>query len=694
MKQYVIKNNFSAGELSPTLYTRTDIQQYSNGAKKLLNVIPLVEGGIRKRPGTYFLELSANAVRLIPFVVNSDQAYMLILKPLSIQVFNPRTKTVVATVTTPYTAAQIPELQFVQYRYEMFFTHNNVPVQRFRSSEDFTNWELTEFSFTHPPLDDDSAEYPFRKATQSGQDIGAYITITLGNITGWDAAANYLAGDVVEYSDASHPYAVYRAIKAHSGQEPYNSEYWEKVSANEADSFSESDVGSYIFINDGIVKITRYISPTQVGGEVLKKLEAVTEAIERSWSITPPAFNNTDGYPRCCTYFKQRLVLANTKKAPNKIWFSAVVGNANFLETTEDGDAFSVVSASGLANSILFLEAQRGVVCLTSGGEYMVSSDGALTPTTVNINEHTAFGAYPLTRPCRVGNEILFIQRGGERLRALSYRYEVDGLVSPEISALSSHIGEIHGGINEITYQQEPESLVWCVLGDGKVASITLNRDQEVIAWANQDFGGIVKSMCSVPTGLGSDLCFMLVIRNGTTCLEQVTFDAYLDSQRTVTLVSDSLSKSSFSYLNDLAVNQKNGESIFFIGFTETPTEMQFQGMAGQTINYGQAIHSEAVLFPPELSQNPSSTLLFKAKLDRTAFFFNKTLAPEINGELIELFEFTDTPMDSQTPRTGYHLVEGGNWSDLHAVPIVITHNKPLPFHLQAIAMQLSINER
>jgi hypothetical protein len=89
----------------------------------------------------------------------------------------------------------------------------------------------------------------------------------------------------------------------------------------------------------------------------------------------------------------------------------------------------------------LFLEAQRGVVCLTSGGEYMVDSDGVLSPTTVNINEHTAWGAFPKTRPCRVGNELLFVQRGGERLRALSYRYEVDGLVSPEISALSSHIG-------------------------------------------------------------------------------------------------------------------------------------------------------------------------------------------------------------------------------------------------------------
>lgn len=689
MKQYVIKNNFSAGELSPTLYTRTDIQQYSNGAKKLLNVIPLVEGGIRKRPGTLFLTTSANSVRLIPFVVNSDQAYMLILKPQSIQVFNPRTKTVVATVTTPYTSAQIPEVQFVQYRYEMFFTHNNVPVQRFRSSTDFTNWEFGEFVYTNPPTDSESARSPFRKGTPSGKDIGSFVSFTLDAVNEWNSTTSYLTGDVISYSGLA-----YQALKDNSNKQPNISPTYWVVVPLEQQGFFASDVGKYIDVNNGIIRITEFVNESQVNGEVLVKLESDVKAIERAWTILPPAFNSTDGYPRCCTYFKQRLVLANTKKAPNKIWFSAVGGNANFLETTDDGDAFSVVSASGLANSILFLEAQRGVVCLTSGGEYMVSSDGALTPTTVNINEHTAFGAYPLTRPCRVGNEILFIQRGGERLRALSYRYEVDGLVSPEISALSSHIGEIHGGINEISYQQEPESIVWCVLGDGKVASITLNRDQEVIAWANQDFGGIVKSICSVPTGLGADLCFMLINRNGTTCLEQVTFDAYMDSQRTVTLASDTLSKSSFSYLSGLAVNQKDGQSIYYIDFTETPTEIKFQGMAGQTVNYGQTIRSEAILFPPELSQNPSSTLLFKAKVDRTAFFFNETLAPELNGELIEQFDFDSTPMDSQKPKTGYHLVEGGAWSDLHSLPIKITHNKPLPFHLQAIAMQLSINER
>lgn len=690
MKQYIMKNNFSAGELAPTLYTRTDIQQYSNGAKTLKNVIPLVEGGVRKRPGTFFLDIKAGAIRLIPFVVNSDKAYMLILKPLSIDVYNPRSNTIEATVVTPYTAGQIPDIQFVQYRYEMFFTHNDVPVQRFKCETDFTGWACEQFVYTHAPTDDENARTPFRKGTPSGIDLGAFVSFTLGAINAWDNAVTYLKNDVITHSSN-----IYQATQDSTGQDPSTSPtYWSVVTAD-AGGFSATDVGNYIEVNSGIIKITEFVNASHVNGEVLVKLNAAVQAIERSWTILSPAFNAVDGYPRCCTYFKQRLVLANTKKAPNKIWFSAVGGNGNFLETTEDGDAFSVVSASGLANSILFLDAQRGVICLTSGGEYMVDSEGALTPTTVNINEHTAFGAYPKTRPCRVGNELLFIQRGGERLRALSYRYEVDGLVSPEISALASHVGELHGGIAEIAYQQEPESIVWCVLGDGLVASITFNRDQEVIAWAQHHFGGIVKSMCSMPTELGEDLCFMLVERQGSICLEQLSFDALLDSTREEFISADKISKATFPYLIDkLAVYKGTPTEMYEVQFNETFTDLEFNGMNSQLVYVGRLFECVAELFPPELSQAPLSSLLYKAKIDRTALFFNKTLAPEINGELIELFNFDMNPIDPQKPFTGYHLVEGGTWEDLHNVPLKITHNKPLPFHLQAITMQMSINEK
>ncbi|WP_347454277.1 carbohydrate-binding protein [Acinetobacter thermotolerans] len=691
MKTVVMKNNFSAGELAPTLYTRTDIQQYSNGAKRLKNVFPLVEGGVRKRPGTFNRGLMAGAVRLIPFIVNSNNVFLLIFKHQQVLVYNPRTKAVVTTLTSPYTTAQIPDIQYVQYRFEMFITHNAVPVQRLRCDEAFSNWTVDAFVYTHPPIDSENARYPFRKGTPSGKDLGAFVNFSLDAVPDWSDTQTYLIGDVVTYSGL-----YYQAARENTDKNPSTSTAdWVNVPNADTSGFTSDDVGRYLDVNGGLIKITKFNNVNSVSGEIVKKLDSDIKAIERAWVILPHAFNATDGYPRCCTYFKQRLVLANTKKAPNKIWFSAVGSNSDYLETTEDGDAFSIVSASGLSNSILFLEAQRGVVCLTSGGEFMVDSDGGLTPTTVNIVEHSAYGAYSVTRPERVGNELLFVQRGGERMRALTYRYEVDGLVSPEISSLASHIGEEHQGISEITYQQEPESIVWCVLGDGKVASITFNRDQEVLAWAQHDFGGFVKSICSLPTALGSDQAFMLVERKNNVYLEELSFAAYTDAQVNINLGGNTTDKSQFNHLDNISCYQVIDDTATEITYLTDSENLIFDlYLSGQAISVGQPFECVAELFPPELSQAPLSSMLHKAKVDRIAFFFNKTLGAEINGELIETFTFEDNLLGPKKPYTGFHLEEGGFWEDLHKVPLIITHNKPLPFHLQAITMQLSINEK
>lgn len=48
-------NNFSAGEISPTFYARTDLEVYYKGCKTLKNFAPLPSGAVKKRPGTRFL---------------------------------------------------------------------------------------------------------------------------------------------------------------------------------------------------------------------------------------------------------------------------------------------------------------------------------------------------------------------------------------------------------------------------------------------------------------------------------------------------------------------------------------------------------------------------------------------------------------------------------------------------------------
>lgn len=72
--------SFNAGELSPRLRGRTDINKYSAGCRTMENFIPLVHGPAVRRPGTeYVAEIrnSANDVRLIPFVFSATQSYIL-----------------------------------------------------------------------------------------------------------------------------------------------------------------------------------------------------------------------------------------------------------------------------------------------------------------------------------------------------------------------------------------------------------------------------------------------------------------------------------------------------------------------------------------------------------------------------------------------------------------------------------------
>ncbi|MCL6248408.1 hypothetical protein M5F00_11115 [Acinetobacter sp. ANC 4945] len=77
----LIKNNFTSGELSPLIWMRTDLNQFKNGAKSVENMLPIIEGGIKKRGGTELLRIEQDAIRIIPFVVSHGNNFLVVFKP-------------------------------------------------------------------------------------------------------------------------------------------------------------------------------------------------------------------------------------------------------------------------------------------------------------------------------------------------------------------------------------------------------------------------------------------------------------------------------------------------------------------------------------------------------------------------------------------------------------------------------------
>src|SRR3972149_2571074 len=72
--------SLAGGEIAPSLFSRVDQTKYATGLRKCRNWFFLRNGGASNRPGTEFIveiKDSTETVRLIPFIFNTDQTYVL-----------------------------------------------------------------------------------------------------------------------------------------------------------------------------------------------------------------------------------------------------------------------------------------------------------------------------------------------------------------------------------------------------------------------------------------------------------------------------------------------------------------------------------------------------------------------------------------------------------------------------------------
>lgn len=260
-------------------------------------------------------------------------------------------------------------------------------------------------------------------------------------------------------------------------------------------AFRSSDVGKYIVLprTDGGVakyKIQKYKNRKKIKALTLHGLtkdDSLT-FISNAWSIEEEIWSSTNGYPRAIAFFNDRLFYGGSKADPQTIWGSRVGSYRSFTGGSRDDDALQfTINAPGL-NTILWLAESRNLVCGTSTGEFEISgsNEAPISPSNVTIRNHSNLGSNKVV-PIRVGQEILFVQRTGRKVRALGYEFGSDGYIAQDITILAEHITE--GGIVDIAYQQEPHSIVYMVRNDGKMVAMTYNREQKVVAGARYVLG-------------------------------------------------------------------------------------------------------------------------------------------------------------------------------------------------------------
>jgi hypothetical protein len=148
-----------------------------------------------------------------------------------------------------------------------------------------------------------------------------------------------------------------------------------------------------------------------------------------------------------------------------------------------DSDGITTNLPSRQVNGINGIIPLTEIIVLTSSSEWsIIASTRVLSPTTVTQKIHGYEGSYGL-RPVIVGNRAIYVQQIGSVIRDIGYDLVSDSFVGNDLSVLANHLFTNYF-INDMTYQQNPDRLVWCVRSDGIMLSMTYMREQDVVAWS------------------------------------------------------------------------------------------------------------------------------------------------------------------------------------------------------------------
>jgi hypothetical protein len=495
-----VKTTFTAGEVSEDLLGRGDLRAYDNGALKLRNVFIAPTGGVERRAGLSYIDTAPGNGRLISFEFNVQQTYLLVVTDGQIDVYAGGVKE--TTITAPWSAAQISQLIWTQSADTLLLTHPDVlPKTLTRNAGGI--WTLADWEFF---TEDNLRMQPHYKFADS--DVTLTPSGTSGSIT---------------------------------------------LTAS-ADVFSAGHENTRMRFRQYEIDITDFDSATVVTGTIVGKredddtIDTTLPGTDASIDWAEQAYSAVRGYPVSVAFHQDRLVIGGSRDLPNRLWFSKSGDLFNFdLGDGLDDESIEFAILSDQVNAIRGIFSGRHLQVFTSGAEWMVTGD-PLTPASVQINRQTRIGSVidRYIPPTNVDGATLYIARNRKEIYEFLYTDLEAAYVSSDLALLSRHV---IGNPVDQDYDQL-NRLLYVVREDGKFATLTVYRSEEVSAWTLHDTDGDVRAVSVV----GDDV-YMLIERGGVFQIELMEDDLNLDSALTGDVVNPVTTWSGLDHLNAKTVS-------------------------------------------------------------------------------------------------------------------------------------------
>lgn len=502
------RNNFLLGEVSPRSLGRTDLEQYNQMCEYLKNFNVLPQGGARKRKGTsYVLSLHADhnlsTLTLIPFKGTTN--YVFIVSSGRIDMVNSSNGTVVDNSSTGYVGGNA--ISYTQFGNFLVLTNSTtLPLILYvtpGTGFDQYNWGETEYS--------------------AAKGTGAYSTKTNEGHRNLPWFPENTTATTVEITSGTAAIGAGKTLTA------------------SAAIFSAGMVGDYIRVRHtadvGVAKITGYTSTTVVTIEIVRTFGATTATDD--WSFCQ--WNNTQGFPRTCSFFQERIYFFGNGGFPDRIWGSQIgdlyeLSHPDPTDTAAVGDdsSFHLDATLGSGGLSAFLSPGKNLFLGTSTREAIaneIDENIAMGVLNTKIIPQTQEGAL-ISMPQRVENRLVFINKSSQKLIETTFNFDEDMYEILDLNFFADHffapgLIETTTSMKQINWQADTKTM-WVVTSDFQLFSVSRDPKTGLIAWSRHVIGGTastatgltntttpaVLSSCSVPNGQwGFDETFVIVCR-------------------------------------------------------------------------------------------------------------------------------------------------------------------------------------
>lgn len=305
-----------------------------------------------------------------------------------------------------------------------------------------------------------------------------------------------------------------------------------------------------------------------------------------------------------------------------------------------------------------------------------------------------------ITRQTRVGSETtryippvdvdgatLFAARNKQEIRQFIYTDIEQAYQSTDLALLSRHIIE-HPVDQDFDQKRR---LVFLVREDGRFATLTMYRTEQVSAWTLHETGGAVKSV-----SVAGDVVYILVERNGNFLIEQIDDGLYLDCALTGEAEEATAHWSGLEHLE--------GQVVSVVADGRVQANKIVTG--GEITLDAAAVEVQIGLAYTHIVEPLPSSIILSAgqvravRLIEAAFRLRETSALRLDVgrglKDIPLRQFTeDEILDAPMPVvSGDIKVRALGWERDMTRPLWrIEQDLPLPFSLLAVNMEVKVND-